>query len=76
MGPSVSYRENADNMMWFRMLLAMPFVPVLDAFEFVKSIAPDVPRVRDISDYIDSTWMNGQYPIEMWDIQALFSLDI
>ena len=43
-GLSVSYRENADHRNWFRMLLAMPFVPmphVKDAFQFVKNTAPD-----------------------------------
>ena len=70
MGLSVYYRENALNMNWFRMSLAMPLVPVphvKDAFEFVKSTTPDEPRVRYFNDYFDSTWMNGEYPIEMWD---------
>ena len=66
----MSYRENADHRNWFRMLRAMPFVPmphVKDVFQFVKNTAPDVPRVRDLNDYFDRTWMNGQYPIEMWN---------
>ena len=68
MGLSVSYRENADNRNWFRMLLAMPFIPVpQDVFKFVKTIAPDEPCIRDFDDYLNSTWMNRQYPIEMWD---------
>ena len=69
-GLSVSYRENADHRNWFRMLLPMPFVPVphvKDVFQFIKNTAPDVPRVRDFNDYFDRTWMNGQYPIEMWN---------
>ena len=66
----MSYRENADHRNWFRMLLAMPFVPVphvKDTFQFVENTALDVPRVRDFNDYFDRTWMNGQYPIEMWN---------
>ena len=58
----MSYRENADYRNWFRMLLAMPFVPMphgKDAFQFVKNIAPDVARVRDFNYYFDRTWMNG-----------------
>ena len=50
-------RENADHRNWFRMLLAMPFVPVphvKDAFQFVKNTAPDIPRVRNFNDYFDS----------------------
>ena len=69
-GLSVSYRENADHRNWFPMLLAMPFVPVphvKDAFQFVKNTAPDAPHVRYFNDYFDRTWMNGQYPIEMWN---------
>ena len=33
----------------------------------VKSTEPDVPHVQDFNEYFDSTWMNGQYPIKMWD---------
>ena len=61
-GLPVSYRENADHRNWFHMLLAMPLVPVphvKGAFQFVKNIAPDVPRVRDFNYYFDRTWMNG-----------------
>ena len=39
-GLSVSYRENADHRKWFRMLLAMPFVPVphvKDVFQFSRT---------------------------------------
>ena len=58
----MSYRENADHRNWFRVLLAMPFVPVphvKDAFQFVKNTATDVPRVQDFNDYFDRTSMNG-----------------
>ena len=76
-GLPVSYRENADHRNWFRTLLAMPFVPVphvKDAFQFVKNTAPDVPRVREFNDYFDRTWMNVQYPIEMWNFFKYDSL--
>ena len=39
-GLSVSYRENADHRNWFRMLRAMPFVPVphvKDLFQFSRT---------------------------------------
>ena len=41
-----------------------------DAFEFVRSTAPDVPFFND---YFDSSWMNGQYPIDMWLSTSIMS---
>jgi len=62
-------REKADYRNWFRMLVAMPFVSVTlkDALTFVKGVAPAVLCIRNFNKYFDSTCMNGQYSIEMWN---------
>ena len=57
----LNYADSKCSIM--HMLLAMPFIPVphmKDAFEFVKSIAPDVPGVHDFRDYFDSTGLVAQ----------------
>ncbi len=52
------------------MLLALPFVPeaqVKDAFIFIRSEAPDVQRIQEFHTYFSSTWLEGLYPLTMWN---------
>ena len=56
--------------LWFRLLLAVPFVPVPqvgDAVTYITSQAPSVTGVEEFHKYFEATWMKGQYPLQMWN---------
>ncbi|XP_067668191.1 uncharacterized protein [Haliotis asinina] len=69
-GLSIHYQSDSGVRKWFRMLLALPFVPVTqvkDAFMFIKSDTPNAQRIEEFVEYFRRTWMDGSYPLIMWN---------
>ena len=69
LGLAVAYKEMPEIRTWFRMVLALPMLPVaqvVDGFNLVKERSPDVLRIQEFNDYLFTTWGTG-FPIEMWN---------
>ena len=51
-------------------LKALAFVPLNyfnGAYEQLKNERPSSPKVEDFIWFFDKTWVNGEYPINLWN---------
>lgn len=70
LGLATHYQESSEVRQWFRMVLALPFLPepqVAEGFTFTKEATPTAPRIEEFNAYFEKTWMKGQYPLAMWN---------
>ena len=67
------YKENPDFRDFIQRSAALAFVPVnfvRVAWMGVKAQMPDDPRLMEYADYFDTTWMDGQFKLPMWNHHA------
>ena len=63
-------RDNFEPNKWFRSLVALALVPpgkVEDCFEHLLDTHPDYPEIQKLCDYVTETWIEGKFPIELWN---------
>ena len=62
-----------DNSFWrfAHSIIALAFVPVSFlrlAWSGLKLEAPEFPNKEELFHYYEDTWLNGQFPILMWNV--------
>ena len=55
---------------WFRMCVGLAFLPVprvVDGYDLVVTHTPDLPATFQFNEYFDKTWINGNFPLTIWN---------
>ncbi len=68
------YKEDDDFRAFVNCVIALAFVPptfVRVAWRGLKTDAPSFSNQSEFFDYFETTWLNGMFPVRMWNVYAL-----
>lgn len=67
-----SFRKSKKVKKFIKMFMALPFVPVLlvrcTFEELCQKAVSKKPELACFTDYIKRTWINGTFPVKMWNV--------
>jgi hypothetical protein len=70
-GLGTAYRTNYDVYHWCQLFKGLPHLPehrVLDGVRYIYSVMPsEPPQLMDYFHYFVDTWINGDFPIKLWN---------
>ena len=64
------YRDDPTFKAFVSKMVALSFCPerfVRVAWMGLKAEAPEVHRIEELESYFENTWLNGSYPINIWN---------
>ena len=70
LGLTVAYDKDDGTHRFIRSLMALPFLPAQEIeaqFDCIHQNCPPGP-LEDLVNYVETTWINGTYPLEYWSI--------
>ena len=71
-GLQIQYQNNTDGLKSFvRKIAALSFVPVRFvrlAWQGIKAIIPQVPRIEDFISYFETYWLVGMFHLPEWNV--------
>ena len=72
LGLRVAYRSDEEAKQFLRTTAALAFVPIRFvrlAWQGIKASAPThLPRIEEFVEYFESTWLVGNFPVQMWNV--------
>ena len=70
LGLTIAYDKDDGTHQFIRSLMALPFLPAQEIeaqFNFLHQNCPP-GRLDDLVNYVETTWINGTYPLECWSV--------
>ena len=70
LGLQTMYRDNPTFKAFVSKMVALSFCPksfVRVVWMGLKAEAPEVHRIEELVSYFEKTWLNGSYPIKIWN---------
>jgi hypothetical protein len=70
LGLASLYKTSDDVRKWFRMYIGLAFLPVahvVEGYNLVVAHTPDVSQCYIFNQYFNNTWINGQFPLSVWN---------
>ena len=72
LGLQVAYRSDEETKQFLRTTAALAFVPIRFvrlAWQGIKASTPThLPRIEEFVEYLESTWLIGNFPVQMWNV--------